>query len=743
MDTFTLPTSASALPPSPVSSPLIDTDKAKKVPIKPQKKQPTTLDKSLSKADGVAKPKQSKSRDGCATCKQKRLKCDERHPFCQQCERRKVPCGGYNKEFKWRHRCGQSTSTTKTIPPTKPRDTTVSSWPTTEDPSASTATPSTPPAKHPRETVFGPEGSDVMGDDIVSGLATPPTNCACCSRPSVAPDIRGPLQTSSTLSHAIHDGSVDYNDHGPCHKYSHHDLAPYVGTEIKNTFLDGGSRLPSSQGQPIALSPDIERYPPDVDFGGVIVNSYHAGQTAHNPITYDKDALPHFENDLRDDRVEEIIRPEAVANDNRLICLPPSSCSVPSGRPVNWPSKVDMYSYPKMSNRSPEMLLMEFDQQTCGILSVKDGPTENPWRTTIWPLAQDSPALYHAIISMTLFHTSRNRHKMQYEGLVHVKQSVKHLASGIENGTIRVDAALATTLALAFSDSWDRHISTGIAHLQGARAMIRHALANARSHTLTAHETKRLRFLCNTWVYMDVIARLTSVDADDSTDFEWALDVSIGPMEKQQQIDPLMGCASTLFPLIGRVANLVRRVRKTPQISINNLSQANDLKTAVESWEAPDCFAAPEDQTSDIQHSLDTAEAYRWATLLYLHQAVPEIPSISSEELARKVIVVREVWNRRDADEDEKNLRSRSNGHSAHAPSIRERLPRGFGADEVGFSSDRSSVQGTRMAHDMPPNCLRRRSSESIEDLDYEKTVRGRSHWVGVMKDWQWEVLLG
>lgn len=39
---------------------------------------------------------------GCVTCKQKRLKCDETKPTCQQCAKRQVTCGGYKKDFKWR-----------------------------------------------------------------------------------------------------------------------------------------------------------------------------------------------------------------------------------------------------------------------------------------------------------------------------------------------------------------------------------------------------------------------------------------------------------------------------------------------------------------------------------------------------------------------------------------------------------------------------------------------------------------
>lgn len=89
----------------------------------PTKKHPgfkkhSTQAKSLN---GVAKPKQTKSRNGpppdsplspgqssliccpgCHTCKEKRLKCDETKPKCDQCKKRNVECGGYNKIFQWR-----------------------------------------------------------------------------------------------------------------------------------------------------------------------------------------------------------------------------------------------------------------------------------------------------------------------------------------------------------------------------------------------------------------------------------------------------------------------------------------------------------------------------------------------------------------------------------------------------------------------------------------------------------------
>ena len=448
---------------------------------------------------------------------------------------------------------------------------------------------------------------------------------------------------------------------------------------------------------------------------------------------------------------------------------------------------------PYLSPGCPEMLMLRFDQQTCGILSVKDGPNENPWRTMIWPLARHSPALYHAISSMTAFHTSKEEPALRLQGIEHMRQSIEHLAGGIES--MRTDTALATTLVLAFSESWDRHISTGIEHLRGAKVLVNRALMDHRHNALNLEEMERLKFLCNTWVYMDVIARITSVDDDDSNDFDAAL-TSCGPMSLSHEVDPLMGCASTLFPLIGRVANLVRKVMRCSSNTVNLVSQANDLKLALESWRPPCLFEAPEDPSSEVDHSLATAEAYRWATLLYLHQAVAEIPSMSAEELAKRVLiklalvplssrtvivqiypllaagcevinpeerlwvgerwtamvqrmsignldrcweVIKEVWSRRDADVVEKNRQRYRHSFTA------SKNKRTFDSEACNLCMDCSEHTGSNKRRigsfpsSMRPPTLVKRCTDDPECIDYERTVRGRLHWVGVMKDWNWE----
>ena len=525
------------------------------------------------------------------------------------------------------------------------------------------------------------------------------------------------------------------------------------------------------------------------------------------------------ESTLEDD-IEEIIREPQMMDANMWMSMrgPLNSRSSTASPTVMRDDPFNkIYQQPEVQAGSPEMLMLRFDKQTCGILSVKDGPTENPWRTLIWPLARDSPALYHAIASMTAFHTSKEKPALRVDGMEHMRRSIRSLATSIEK--MRTDTALATTLVLAFSESWDQHISTGIEHLRGARILVNQALVSHKKRNLSGDDLARLKFLCNTWVYMDVIARLTSVDEDENTDFDQVLaplNFPINQMNTNTEIDPLLGCAATLFPLIGKAANLCRKVRKVETNSIAIISQAIELKEAIERWSPPPgtSFERPEDPTSEIQHALQTAEAYRYATLLYLHQAVPEIPSLTSAQLAKKVLVylatvplssrlvivqiypllaagceawdkedrqwvedrwqsmamrmlignidrcwevMQEVWSRRDsfwkAKEEKENQRRPGYGMGmVHSELSKRKFEEELAMDDMFSFSDMLNSNTTagggakRQRNGVGgsfSSALRRRQQEPItEDMDPEFTVRGQLHWVGVMKDWEWESML-
>ncbi len=534
------------------------------------------------------------------------------------------------------------------------------------------------------------------------------------------------------------------------------------------------------------------------------------------PPMMDQHFLPPMEmpQETLEDDIEEIIREPQISDADMWMTRTPlnlsrSGTTSPStmiGDPF-----MKLYRQPEVQAGSPEMLMLRFDKQTCGILSVKDGPTENPWRTLVWPLARDSPALYHAIASMTAFHTSKEKPALRVDGMEHMRRSIRSLAIGIEK--MRTDTALATTLVLAFSESWDQHISTGIEHLRGARILVNQALVSHKKRSLSGDDLARLKFLCNTWVYMDVIARLTSIDEEETSDFEQVLAPLNAPCllsNTSHEIDPLMGCASTLFPLIGKVANLCRKVRKVESNSIAIISHAIELKEAIVQWSPPPLpsIERPEDPTSEIQHALQTAEAYRYATLLYLHQAVPEIPSWNSAQLAKKVLVylatvplssrfvivqiypllaagceayekedrqwvekrwqsmasrmwlgtidrcwevMQEVWSRRDTAEAAKTAAEKGKQRPVitHSESSKRKFEEELAMEDMFSFSDMlnggsGKKQRTSFSGGFAPGSgqvvERKRVHEPVEeDMEKDLTVRGKLHWAGVMKDWDWE----
>ncbi|KAH7317002.1 fungal-specific transcription factor domain-containing protein [Stachybotrys elegans] len=54
----------------------------------------------------------TRSRNGCAVCKSKRLKCDEARPYCSRCTRLGIPCPGYKKQIRWAKGSEASTAST-------------------------------------------------------------------------------------------------------------------------------------------------------------------------------------------------------------------------------------------------------------------------------------------------------------------------------------------------------------------------------------------------------------------------------------------------------------------------------------------------------------------------------------------------------------------------------------------------------------------------------------------------------
>ena len=108
---------------------------------------------------------------------------------------------------------------------------------------------------------------------------------------------------------------------------------------------------------------------------------------------------------------------------------------------------------PQNREDEAERIAYLFHQEIAHRLSIEEEKDQNPWRTLIWPLTKEYPALYHAIAALTCFGTSKQYPQMQPEGTRHVHKSTQLLSENVEKGEIPLDAALAATLALGFAET--------------------------------------------------------------------------------------------------------------------------------------------------------------------------------------------------------------------------------------------------------------------------------------------------
>ncbi|KAF2130730.1 hypothetical protein P153DRAFT_287509 [Dothidotthia symphoricarpi CBS 119687] len=750
-----------------------------------------TTTKNGSKAHqhgGVPKRKQSKSRNGCLTCKAKRLKCDETKPTCQQCAKRGVTCGGYKKDFKWRP-FEETNFTGK--PPGKLRKGSIQPSPTSAP-------------------LDGNNSMDQHG--TLHAFTNPGPGAFFLPPQSSLSTMRGPplITTFPQTSYPLAENMYDMPQSSP-YTITPQSISPVDSYASGSTecpvSLFGSESVMTMQTKTTALSSVSSGQSPrlvDLLLPGTDLDippeEYSSFRSQHESVYQSTDLTP-----IVEDATADATHNMNLQHETWIMRLPsPSSSSSSSPSPDLRDFRI--LKQPQFSSAAPETFTRQYDRDTCGVLSVKDGPTENPWRTLVWPLAHDCPALYHAIASMTSFHHSTDSPAMRIQGIDHFRTAVHALAEGLQN--MRFDAAISTTLVLAFSESWDQHISTGINHIKGAKLLIDQALIQHRQVPKQGEEWTRFKFLCNTWIYMDVIARLTSADEDDFNDVD-AIHESIHSGRETNSIDPLMGCASTLFPIIGRVASLVKKVRRSNGNDVDIITQAMQLKAQLEKWTPPSFIEDPEDESVSPCDSIKTATAYQYATLLYLHQAVPEIPSSSSSVLAKKVLselaavelksrstivhiyplmaagceatceedrnwvktrwalmaskmklgildksleVTEEVWARRDAYAAKCTAAGgfRSDNFTPDASLKRDfaSLSRGFYDGDCGLDVNPKrrmlNVHPTYAAPNVDSNTnyskdYRESPIEDAELLEPEFTVNGRLHWLGVMKDWNWE----
>lgn len=402
-------------------------------------------------------------------------------------------------------------------------------------------------------------------------------------------------------------------------------------------------------------------------------------------------------------------------------------------------------------------------------LSMCDSRENNPWQSLIWPMAKDSQALYHAIAAMVFLRQSKSSSSMREQGLTHARKSTQQLAVDLNNGEVNIEAALAATLALGFAESWDsQELSTGRNHIQGASILLQQLITQNSSPKSSNEMSARLRLLANTWIYMDVLARLTS-DCGPSSNTELLSLFLTDPIANSEKLDPLMGYATTLFPLIGRLADLITQIRfrNTRRNSPIIISRGIQLRHLIEAWTPAIDLEQINHPTTLQTEAIQLAEAYRSSTLLLLQEAVPELPSLASyAQLGQKSLMylatipptsttlIAHIFplmvaatEAVDA-EDREFVRDRwaimekqlATGVVQRCADVTEEVWRRRDEHFAGWLSSAAAARGSNAQSDFPISGAFRRGVDPVTrsgETDY--TVKGRLHWIEVLKEWGWE----
>ncbi|KAG7909224.1 hypothetical protein KL906_002718 [Ogataea polymorpha] len=770
------------------------------------------------------KAKRHKSRNGCITCKKKRLKCGEEKPACANCIRRKIVCGGYQTRFKWKgftqtapfesmsRNSRKSSESSDGLPDTKPVDEPAPA--PEQDAAGSRQLPSEVIQKALEAATLSMTGKSTQEIAIANALMASGRN------PDLASSIASTLTDLAARTPPVH--SVDTpekREDEPAIKREEESVLS--DAPLSNSPLLAASPAFSDAGLSLSLYHDAlpreSRFVP----GNVLYDLLNSVTTPEGRVDSPKLLAQLEKNPAAMEEYQQLVAsptyssafrtgnsplapmsPLTSLDDARtpgspvfsnivsaFTCLDRSEPSSPDSRSALAPHHILSKSPPSSIPRAIEIkdktfkILGAYETYTSAIMSIKNGPSENPWRTLFLPMTQEYPVVCNAVSAMACFHLARGDQQLRSQGMTHMKNAIVELVHGLSDKTIPPDVALAACLALAMSEAWDRHVTTGIGHLRGARTMITRLLSAQQA----PHQSD-LKFLFNTWMYFDVLARMTTTgDADDADDGETVgkkkptdfnslvarFEASHAP--SAQDIDPLLGVMQKLFPVIGNVATLVQKVRKESRNSLGVITQAVQLKQELERWRPPTLRNYQvEDPLFDLASTVATAEAYRYSTLLYLHQAVPEIPSKSSHNLAKKVMmllasiptssrtcvthifpllvasceaepgeerewvkarwellsskmwlgsidraleVVKEVWTRKDI------LRRK------RAQAQQSRNDGTDDDDDDSFVSLSRKINVVVHGGDGPPD-------------DDDERVGSWSHWSTVMKEWDWEVLL-
>lgn len=197
-------------------------------------------------------------------------------------------------------------------------------------------------------------------------------------------------------------------------------------------------------------------------------------------------------------------------------------------------------------------------------------------------------------------------------------------------------------------------------HVKGASDILQSQLR--KLHRRNKPASPFLRFLHNTWLYLDVLSSLSSgedpmylsfhsssspVMSPSSPRAERYSTGSNGVSSLQSEIDALLGCAEELFPLIARMSKVCNHLKERPitETEIQYIQEGLQIRAELLNWVPPPTIEihASEDQNCKIDDIVMTAEVYRLTALLHLYLSFPplgkDVPGLADQILNMLLVI--------------------------------------------------------------------------------------------------------
>lgn len=556
--------------------------------------------------------KSTKSREGCARCKAKKIKCDEARPACSGCLRAGVECPGYSFQYKWSRKHEKSNMTTARV---------------FQGGDAAAVDSS---SAHPPPSARNSAPPDDNIDDNISlhtdrgGSGEPSAGRVGGTLPYV--HRSSPMQAPPTTSHVSQPTTSTAPVEAP------RDQVPFpyndpmaMGMDLDD-FWQFGMPYPDDPmvHNPAMFNPGLAAMPQSIDYQA----------QAHLIPWLDPPLQRPSSSDLQwGRRAPGFFRKQSSAE--RAMAPPPGLR--PGARSLlgtfyrmSTPSSIAQFS--------EEHLVQHYFSGVASLFSCFDGPF-NPFRTMVQEMRASSKTIHLAVQSMAVAELSNNYLYMAPLGHVKHSQAWRSLQLDLQlyrAGKLPLQNVMVSLLLLGLSSTWHNPSNLGLQYLFVARNLMQNYLRGGSGFS-SSSELKNERFFTDALMHWEMLASFVDLQPMCPFPGYGAPNPDI-PNEREPELPhPWTGISTEIHFALGEVGRVLRRRRCVATRPAHRDSETNwpevderwaaSLEQFVYAIVIPDEDAIldyGDDATSKVD-LIRTADANRHVTLLEIYMCFPKL----------------------------------------------------------------------------------------------------------------------